>query len=209
MNREIEPKPGELYKHFKDKLYQIITVASHSETNEKMVVYQALYGDFKTYVRPLTMFMSKVDKEKYPLVKAEYRFEKIVLRDEINSKEKENNTSLNESINQDESNNLESSLELDKALKLDERIIVEESIKLNDLDQNQVNPILLEFLDARTYQEKLSIVMGNKNNMTDRLINAMAASLDCTVEEGNIDDRLSGFIFCLQTFSRFENNRLR
>jgi hypothetical protein len=179
MKREIEPKPGEIYKHFKDKLYQIITVASHSETNEKMVVYQALYGDFKTYVRPLTMFMSKVDKENYPMVKIEYRFEKIVLNDEDDSKEKENNNCVNESI------------------------------KSNDFAQEKVNPILLEFLDARSYQEKLSIVIGNKNSLTDKLINAMAASLDCTVEEGDIDDRVSGFIFCLQTFSRFENNRLR
>lgn len=197
MIRQHEPKPGEIYKHFKDKLYQIITVASHTETNEKMVVYQALYGDFKTYVRPLTMFMSKVDKEKYPMVNEEYRFNKIIMNNGENSTEKDNKANLIETVNSDE------------LINLDVAECLKESIKSKEVVENQVNPILLEFLDARTYHDKLSIVMGNKNNITDRLINAMAASLDCTVEEGDIEDRLSGFIFCLQTFSRFENNRLR
>lgn len=64
-----------VYKHFKNNYYILEDVAENSETGEMYAVYRQLYGDNKLYIRPLDMFLSKVDKKKYPNVKQEYRFE--------------------------------------------------------------------------------------------------------------------------------------
>jgi len=81
-------KIGDIVQHFKREtitkednpnkyLYIIRDFAQHTETNEELVIYQALYPPFKTYARPLMMFFAdKVDKEKYPNIKQRFRFEK-------------------------------------------------------------------------------------------------------------------------------------
>ena len=71
-----EPKYGDVWKKNKKKDYRIVGVAEHTETKKKFVVYRAMYGGFELYVRPYEMFMSEVDRDKYPNAKQKYRFEK-------------------------------------------------------------------------------------------------------------------------------------
>lgn len=81
-----EFKIGDIVKHFKreraperssEYIYKILAFARHSETGERLVVYQGLYPPYKTCARPYEMFISEVDKTKYPNIRQKYRFEKI------------------------------------------------------------------------------------------------------------------------------------
>lgn len=74
MERTITPG---VYRHFKGNCYRVDCIATHTETGESMVVYQALYGEHKMFVRPLELFAGSVDREKYPNADQEYRFELV------------------------------------------------------------------------------------------------------------------------------------
>ncbi len=83
MKREV--KANTIYRHFKGFKAYVITLAKHSETGEDMVIYVCNSDEVKgksdhqdgIYARPLDMFLSEVDHEKYPDVKQKYRFEEI------------------------------------------------------------------------------------------------------------------------------------
>ena len=66
---------GRIYRHFKGDYCIVEDIVIHSESKDKMVLYRELYDDGKRYVRPLDMFISPVDREKYPDVEQEYRFQ--------------------------------------------------------------------------------------------------------------------------------------
>lgn len=174
------PRPGEIFYLTKDKPYQIITMGIHKETCESMVIYQALFGDYGTFVLPLSKFLEEVQEENFKA------------RTPVISESKHLGTD-------------------GPAFPSDE---MEEAVATKMLSINKeydsdgkVNHILINFLDADSYSEKLDVITTHIKAMDDRLINDMAASLDCTVEEGPTEKRLQELMYCLKQLSRFEVRR--
>lgn len=179
-NRTI-PAAGEFYRHFKGNLYQIIGVAKHSETMEEMVVYQALYGDFALYTRPLDMFLSPVDKGKYPEAAQEYRFEKVQPGDTAKASGKK------EAV-----------------------MTAETTIVATDTDEESVRPEILRFLDAEGATEKLEVLRALRTKMDEQLLTTIELSLDLLPDDRETPDRRYEFIErTLEQRIRFEGGRLR
>ena len=193
------PRPQEIYRHFKGNLYQIVTLAIHSETREELVVYQALYGDYKVYARPLSMFMEEVDRQKYPDVLQKYRSEKVSAAEaaekQPGQEEKGKPPVIPEAVMQGDRE--------EKGTKPDPRPL------LQDDEEFVLDPQVMEFLDADTYEERLNILASMRHRITDDMINTMAISVDLEIEDGEIEERYEELKNCLLTLERFECNRLR
>ncbi len=202
-DREIHS--GQIYRHFKNKLYQIIAVANHSETGEKLVIYQQLYGKFEVYARPLEMFLSPVDKVKYPDVEQYYRFELI---DRENLGRDIAVTATTEMAEQESLYPEGShSVPLGKA-----DVAAEQNDFLNEAEPEEyagVNPNLIKFLDADTYEEKRGILIRMRDELDDKLIDDIAASMDVMVEKGELDTRFFSLLNCIDTLAKYEINRFR
>lgn len=211
---EFIPRPHEIYKHFKGNLYQIVAIAEHTETGETLVIYQALYGDFKTYARPLSMFISPVDREKYPDVKQYFRFE---LQGDDRERqmrrvgELPEETSGVEPVSAEEPEKVPD-LESTNAKKVQnpESTYVKELAEIESSEEElALDPAVLEFLDADSYEQRLNILSGVHHRISDEMITTMAISCDIEVEEGSTEERYESLRNCLLTLERYECNRLR
>lgn len=194
MNNEIV-KPGELYRHFKGKLYQIITIAKDAETMKELVIYQALYETFEIYARPLSEFLEVLDKNKYPDATQKYRFqligkEQLKLSGE-DGKEDTGRTPYRE---------------IDEDRKKD---FAEDNSGNAEFVETDISQKLIAFLDANSCREKIEILQSMKKDMNAVILSNMALSLDLVLEN---DDLESGYFLILQNLEqrcRFEGSRLR
>lgn len=185
------PMPGEYYRHFKGNLYEILTVAAHTETGERLVIYRALYGSRQDYARPVEMFLSPVDGDKYPEAGQRWRFERV--GDCIHG--------------------------MDEALLGEENADgsgpVQEERRQRPADEGACGEpdgdaaVLLRFLNAEGLQEKLEVIRQNRTKIDQRFVDSAALALDIMVPEGALDDRLRELCRNLQLMARYETRRLR
>ena len=196
-------KINQIYRHFKGNLYKVITVATHTETEEELVIYQALYGDFKIFARPLSMFMSEVDKEKYPEVTQKMRFEPVEQMIEsvsipVKTEEEKTENIFREpkevSVEKEEVevNTKETSCESEEREK----------------ENSGLDPLLEAYLDTDSYRERLNILHGLQHRITEQMLNTMAIVIDFELPEGDIQTKYDALNDCLLTKEKYECNRL-
>ena len=198
------PVPGEFYRHFKNKLYQIIAVATHSETGEEMVVYQALYGDFRVWVRPLDMFLEEVDREKYPDAVQKYRFERVRLVKPQNAEDSAKN--VTQPVQQ-------ASAAHNLSADSDSSAAQNTAAQTPDEDQ-PVNRELLDFFDAmdeKNYDRMLECLTKLQPHATQKEMDDICMVLDIHPPVG-CDDVESQIMFIkrhLAMIRKFDGERLR
>lgn len=168
MSHKNYPMPGQRYRHFKGKLYQILTTGVHTETGEEMVVYQALYGDYQVYIRPLDMFMEPIDGEKYPDCVQTMRFELVYPNPE--TEEEDTPTDCPE-------------------------------------EKRGVNPLLLQFLDADSYETKLKIFLEMRDSIDTVMLTDVAASLDISTGTGSLEEQYASVQYALHTLAKYERTQ--
>ncbi len=210
--------PGDFYRHFKGKIYQIRELAKHSETGEDMVVYQGMYPPFQVWVRPLSMFLDSVDHEKYPECRQQYRFEEVVFQN-----------TLQQDVIQERG--VDSGINATSSQKTDQEIVpkTEQSVSISDqelrkiLINDQGEKLLtgrmsdeeiarrgfLALLDAETYREKRQILVGLREYLNELYLNNLAAALDIVLEEGSNQEHYDTLLHCLETYEKYEGGRLR
>lgn len=194
------PRAQEIYRHFKGGLYQVLAVAEHTETGEELVIYQAMYGDFKIYARPLEMFVSPMDRVKYPDADQEWRFQ---LQGPGAGRQVEAAVPEGAAADVQASQAVSEAAPEAQPIRLDSSSVTE-----SEPEEPGLDPLVLEFLDARTYEQRLNVLAALHHRITNEMITTMALCCDIEVEGDDVEQRYEELKQCLITKDRFEIKRL-
>lgn len=241
-NMEQTPRPNQIYRHFKGNLYRVLTLAKHTETEETLVIYQALYDNFEIYARPLALFIGEVDHEKYPDVKEKKRFtlvpeifgqgagtqtlpeaHTIEERPAVWKRKEGRGGEWETEEGQKGTWKLEDgqtgARQIEEGQTKEEQprrngaqpkeISVPESLEADTEEGFNLDPLLLEFLEADSYEEKLNILVGMHSRLTWEMLRSAAVSLDIELEEEDLEDGYQTLKNCLLTLEKYECTRLR
>lgn len=183
------PVEGQIYKHFKGSLYRIVTIAVHTETSDKLVVYQSVEKPERVFARPLDMFMSEVDRLRYPLVKAKYRF-----------------TLLVEATEEEECESEAEEPDIDsEALTATD----DDNATFKENGELVLDPYVEAVLDEKEFSKKIENFEFLRGKCTEDMLVTIAISLDIQLMEGTVEEKYAQILKTLRMHEKYESSRLR
>ena len=212
------PQPNEIYQHFKGNLYRVVTLAKHADTGERMVIYQALYGDFEIWARPLREFTGRVDGRKHPEAAGRQRFTllpQIMGQDGLKppAGEKPEQSPLAAGKPEQSVPAGEKPEQAAPAAGRDLSAAGAEEASgpaaPPSEEEPALDPMLMAFLDADSYEEKLAIFTDMRGRVTDDMLTTMAVALDIDLKEGELMERYEELKNCIVMLEKYECTRLR
>ena len=197
------PVAGQIYKHFKGNLYKVLAVAVHTESEEKLVVYQSVENPDRVFARPLEMFMSDIDRFRYPLIRAKYRFT-LVSEPEVenNGEETKEEETKEETLNEDTRGE-------DVKDEETEEQSDDDSAVYKDNGELVIDPYVEGVLDEKEFSKKIEFFEMLRGKCTEDMLTTIAISLDIQLQEGSIEDKYSQILRTLKMHEKYETSRLR
>ena len=188
------PVEGQIYKHFKGSLYRIVTIAVHTETSDKLVVYQSVEKPERVFARPLDMFMSEVDRLRYPLVKAKYRFTLLVEATEEEECESE----------AEEPEVEEPDIDSEALTTTDD-----DNATFKENGELVLDPYVEAVLDEKEFSKKIENFEFLRGKCTEDMLVTIAISLDIQLMEGTVEEKYAQILKTLRMHEKYESSRLR
>ena len=231
---EIKLVEGGIYRHFKGGIYQIKTLAKHSETGETMVVYQAMKPPFEVWVRPFSMFVERLDPAVYPDAGQELRFVPVDLSEEITLQPVQAGQTALQTGKTAQAGQVElQAQETGQPVQETEGTTVAETQEqLTSIPDEELHRALvsgqakrylsgkitekeiarrgmLQILDAESYEEKRQLLIGMQPYLDKLLLHNIAAALDVVLDEAPLEEQFESLLHCVDAHARYEGGRLR